>query len=42
MVGEEFESGGLDVGLEFVKLDAVLVIDVGVFLLGDGEVGLVM
>lgn len=38
MVGEEFESGGLDVGFELVKFYAVTVVDKDILVLGDSKV----
>lgn len=42
MVWEEFHVCNFDVGLEAVNLDTSVVVDVGAFLLGGGEEGLIV
>lgn len=42
MVGEEFESGGLDVGFELVKLYTVAVVDKDILVLRDSKVRMVV
>ena len=42
MIRKEFETCGFDVIRELVQLDAILVVNEHVFLLGDGEVGMIV